>query len=368
VVAEQGVRPGEDRSWFAPPGRSEGGGNKTLNEDRPALVLSGGNALGAYHLGAWRALGAAGLEPGWIAGTSIGAVTAAIIAGNPPERRTVALEQFWSRAATFDGGAALLPATMRAPFQYLQAAASRLLGRASLFTLRAPDLSGQRPGLFDATPMRGLLNELVDFDRLNGGGIRVSILAVDLETGDEVAFDTQRERLSVDHIMASAAFIPDFPAVEIDGRMLVDGGLAANLPLHLVLGDPATGSVPPPACFAVDLFPSQAPLPRSILQGLQRQTDLLFASQSKRTIAHLHDAWGGRAGGCRVFYVGYQALAEEVALKGFDFSHSSLRRRAQQGEDAMARQIEVWRTCPQAAGLQRYRFNSALAALANPRS
>ena len=198
--------------------------------------------------------------------------------------------------------------------------------------------------MFDAGPMRALVSELVDFERLNRGDIRVSVLAVDLETGDEVAFDTARDRLTVDHIMASAAFIPDFPAVEIDGRLLVDGGLSSDLPLHLILGADAA-EMPVGTCFAVDLFPSKAPLPRSVLQGLQRQTDLLFASQSKRSLAHLQRAWKGREAGCQVFYMSYEAVEEEVALKGFDFGEASLRNRARHGEDAMRREVGVWRAC-----------------------
>jgi NTE family protein len=182
--------------------------------------------------------------------------------------------------------------------------------------------------MFGARPMRTLVNDLLDFECLNGSGFRIFVCAVDLETGEEVAFDTNQEWLTVDHIMASAAFIPDFPAVDIDGRLLADGGLSANLPLQLMLGAKEAGALHPSACFAVDLFLLEAPRPRSILQGLQRQTDLSFASQSQRTIAHLQDIWAGCKPGCRVFYMSYQALEEEVALKGFDFGDSSLRRGA----------------------------------------
>src|ERR1700720_4765267 len=63
--------------------------------DRVALVLSGGSALGAYQAGAYAALENSGIRPNWIAGTAIGAINAAIIAGNLPHERTLRLRQFW---------------------------------------------------------------------------------------------------------------------------------------------------------------------------------------------------------------------------------------------------------------------------------
>ena len=61
-----------------------------------ALVLSGGNALGAYHAGAYEQLHQNGIRPDWIVGASIGAVTGAILAGNAPEDRLAKLKQFWA--------------------------------------------------------------------------------------------------------------------------------------------------------------------------------------------------------------------------------------------------------------------------------
>ena len=306
-----------------------------------ALVLSGGNALGAYHSGIWRVLERQGVEPEWIAGTSIGAVTACIIAGNAPGERAQALDAFWARAEAFDGGVSMWPRSVQAPFQYAQALASRIAGRGTLFTSRLPDLTGERPGMFDPSPMRRLIGELVDFDRLNDGPIRVSILALDLENGEEVVFDSRRERLRVDHVMASAAFIPDFPPVEIDGRLLVDGGLSANLPVHLVLQDMLEC---PAVCFAADLFPSSTRNPKGILQAAQRQTDLIFASQSKRTLRHLQERFADRAPGTSVFHIVYNAPEGETALKGFDFSSSTLARRVAAGEHDSAHHLERWRT------------------------
>ena len=62
-----------------------------------ALVLQGGGALGAYQAGVYEALSEAGVEPNWIAGISIGAINAAIIAGNPPDTRVDRLREFWTQ-------------------------------------------------------------------------------------------------------------------------------------------------------------------------------------------------------------------------------------------------------------------------------
>ena len=311
----------------------------------PALVFSGGNALGAYHMGVWAAAEAAGLEPDWVCGASIGALTAALIAGNRPGERAGALARFWKRAAAFDPVAAL-PSSVRAPAQYMQALSARTFGRATLFTLRPPDVTGgdPAPGQFDADQMRRLLAELVDLDCLNSGAMRMSALAVDLATGEEVVFDTRAGRVELDHIMASAALIPDFPPVQVGGRLLVDGGLTANCPVHLVL-DQAWRDGKRVACFAADLFPRAAPLPHGILQAAQRQSDLIFANQTAQVLHARSLAWEGREAGADVFYLSYQGMEQETALKSYDFSSGALGRRRAAGLADMGRAIASWRAC-----------------------
>ena len=309
----------------------------------PVLVLSGGNALGAYQAGVWSALEAAGVTPGWLVGTSIGAVNAAIIAGNLPDRRLPALQRFWNEVAAFDATASL-PQTVRAPAQYAQALSSRLLGRPTLFTLRPPELGGPTPqsSVFSTSPMQRLLAELVDVGRLNSGMPRVSVLSVDLETGEAMVFDTARQSIGLHHIIASAVLIPDFPAVEIDGRLFVDGGFAANLPVHLAL-DEALQSDERMTCFAADVFPLSAAPPAGLLQLAQRQSDLIFASQTERTLQLMTRIWQGRQPGADVFLMRYSATEAETAIKGFDFSAGTLTRRQEAGARDMGRSLELWR-------------------------
>jgi NTE family protein len=147
--------------------------------------------------------------------------------------------------------------------------------------------------------------------------------------------------------MAGAALLPDFPPVEIDGRLLVDGGLVANLPAHLIL-DPALteASTERLTLFALDLFASAAPLPRGLGEASQRLGDLIFAGQSRRTLETWSRIWAGHTPGADVVCIAYQALAAETPLKGFDFSRGSLDRRWQAGKADMWARIETWRATP----------------------
>ena len=157
------------------------------------LALGGGNAIGAYHLGICEKLYDHGIEPGWIVGASIGAVTGAILAGNPPERRLERLHQFWEAAAQPDK---LVPVPQtkqgRVVYNALHAATGMMLGRSSVFRLRYPGLWSLLPwlpndvSLYDHSPLRRTIEELVDFDLLNRAEVRLSILAIDSETAEEV--------------------------------------------------------------------------------------------------------------------------------------------------------------------------------------
>jgi NTE family protein len=64
------------------------------------LLLQGGGALGAYQGGVYEALAEADIHPDWVAGISIGAINAAIIAGNPPNSRVERLRQFWAHVTS----------------------------------------------------------------------------------------------------------------------------------------------------------------------------------------------------------------------------------------------------------------------------
>ncbi len=170
-------------------------------ESRVALVLGGGNALGAYLAGAYETLHERGVRPERIVGASIGAVTGAILAGNPPERRLERLREFWAGAALHTFGAPA-PAGLRGRQAYNGshvALTTALGGRPGLFGHRFPGLWSVLPGmpgdvaLYDHAPLRRTLERLVDFDRLNRADeVRLTVACTDLETGDDVYFDNAR--------------------------------------------------------------------------------------------------------------------------------------------------------------------------------
>ena len=266
----------------------------TQSAGRPlrALVLSGGVALGAFEAGAYAALEAAGsVVPDWLVGASAGAVNAALIAGNPPERRVERLRQFWEAAAsdpmpatTFLLGPPPPAGAWRRAYNEASVLQTLLFGRPGLFRPRlvlAPEV-GEAPALYDLEPLLHHLRELVDFDRLNGGEIRLSVVATDVINGERVVFDTaQGARIGPEHLAASSALLPLFAPLEIEGRLLADGGLASNLALDLVLDEVGAGAL---ECFAVELFAREGSRPRSLAASVARAGDLAFGNQTCRIL------------------------------------------------------------------------------------
>lgn len=266
--------------------RRNGARNRAANPARhvTALVLQGGGALGAYQGGAFESLAAAGNPLDWVAGISIGAINSALIAGNPPERRVERLRAFWDRITAGVPTHAWMgrDAPTRAWANEWAAAWAMAFGLSGFFQPRvvAGAWSGgqNRPSVYDTDPLRATLTELVDFDRLNDGPLRLSVGAVDVASGNFVYFDNRSMRLGPEHIMASGALPPGFPAVPVGGRAYWDGGLVSNTPLRQVLEnlDAEAATV-----FQVDLFSARGPLPRTLAQVTEREKDIRFSSRTR---------------------------------------------------------------------------------------
>jgi NTE family protein len=251
------------------------------------LVLQGGGALGAYQAGVYEALAAADQAPHWVAGISIGAINAALIAGNPPERRVQRLHEFWD---TVTSAYVMLtsplspPAGLRSAMNDASATLGAVFGLPGFFVPRFPAAPFQMPGtagalsLYDTGPLRATLEQLVDFDLLNGGSMRLSVGAVNVRTGNFAYFDTVDRRLDARHIMASGALPPGFPPVEIDGDWYWDGGLVSNTPLQYVLDQPDARCR---LVFQVDLFPAEGPMPTDLMQVAEREKDIRFSSRTR---------------------------------------------------------------------------------------
>lgn len=314
---------------------------------RLALVLSGGNALGSYQAGAYQALHEQGLFPDWIAGASAGAINGALICGNPLDGRVAALRSLWNPGSGADTPWAALARALPENARRTAAAMQTLLtGAPPLFVPRHlfgpwwnPFGNREPASLYDATPLRETIERLADFALINRGEPRLSVTAVDVESGDDVVLDTRTMAIQPDHVRASAALMPVFSPVEVGGRLLADAGISANLPLDVVLSEPGGG---PLVCIAVDLLPLPAPRPRSLGDVLCRTQDLVFATQSRRALA----AWqaifeertkAGDGTSITVLHVAYTAQDNEVSGKGFDFSAASSAQRWQAGYEDMIR-------------------------------
>ncbi|GAP37956.1 ferredoxin reductase [Piscinibacter sakaiensis] len=257
-------------------------------------MLQGGGALGAYQAGVFESLGAAGIEPAWVAGISIGAINAALIAGNPPDRRLARLREFWTLVSGRPGPPAgpwvdALPHPQREALNEASAWQVMLLGVPGFFTPRVPPPAWQPSGtpaaisVYDTAPLRATLERLVDFDRLNDGPMRLSVGAVNVRSGNFAYFDTARQRLDARHVMASGALPPGFAPVEIDGEHWWDGGLVSNTPLQHVLDQPGQR---PRAVFQVDLFPAVGALPRTLPEVSAREKDIRFSSRTRLNTRH----------------------------------------------------------------------------------
>jgi NTE family protein len=207
-------------------------------------------------------------------------------------------------------------------------------------------------GLFDSKPLVATLRRTIDFERLNRSEVPLLVSAVDVERGSIVTFDTRKHPLEPAHFLATTAFTPGFPPVEIGGRCLADPGLISNLPIDALLEPPPRGDL---LCFAVDLFDPRGARPRSLDTGLERAQDLIFAAQSMHAIeartrehrlrhiigklakrvpekqrgqsAARELARHGRDSELTVVLIAYTAQRHEVSAKTLEFSRASVEER-----------------------------------------
>ena len=245
---------------------------------RVSLVLPGGGALGAYQAGAYEALASAGVPVNCIAGTSIGAVNGAIIAGNAPENRVSRLRQFWDRVSSASSSVSV-PGTLREAANIASAAYATAFGVPGFFRPRTPSLPGgsdAEASWYDSSPLKQTLDELIDWDLLNSRHVHFSVGAVNVESGELRYFDTAKDKLDARHIMASGALPPGLPSIEIDGQWWWDGALVSNTPLMHVLTDEQENML----VIEVDLFSPTGEMPQSVAEAVSREKEIRFSSQT----------------------------------------------------------------------------------------
>ncbi len=261
-----------------------------------ALVLQGGGALGAYQAGVYEELFSTRYQPDWIAGVSIGAINAALIAGNPPARRIERLSEFWHLVSSGVGHVATHLSQSpwmdpegsftqpRSAFNQFSAMWSAVLGIPGFYRPRVPPAWFQPDGapgalsIYDTAPLRETLLELIDFDLINSKKVRLSVGAVNVTTGNSEYFDNFERTIGPEHIMASGALPPAFAPVVIDGQAYWDGGIVSNTPLQYVLDSRSDDSL---MAVQVDLFSARGVLPANLSQVQQRQKDILYSSRTR---------------------------------------------------------------------------------------
>jgi len=261
--------------------------------DHEILLLQGGGALGAYHSGVHEGLAELGREPTWVVGVSIGAITAALIAGNPPARRNQRLRAFWERISGYAPND-LPPGfeAFRTAFNRMSAGTVATFGAPGFFTPRMPPpffgFGGgpEATSIYDTEPLRATLEETVDFDLLNSGKTRISLGAVNVRTGQSIYFDSQKMKIDVRHVMASGALPPGFAAVEIDGEHYWDGGIVSNSPLTYVADEKPMATA---LMIQVDLFNAKGEMPVNLNEVLERHKDIQYSSKQRFSIAHIQE-------------------------------------------------------------------------------
>ncbi|MGH6881669.1 patatin-like phospholipase family protein [Hypericibacter sp.] len=351
-----GVKPAATRGW------------RPERCDRVALILQGGGALGAYQAGVYQALHEARIEPDWVSGVSIGAINAAIIAGNLPEQRLDRLRTFWERITerkvwhyTPDGDI----------YRKIRNTVSSLLtissGQPGFFEPRIPGpwfaATGARDAIsyYDSAPLRETLLELVDFKMINNQEIRFAVGAVNVMTGNFMYFDNAKEIIEPEHVMASGALPPALPSIKIGTDYYWDGGIVSNTPLQQLLDEEDSLNT---LAFQVDLFNARGPMPRDIQDVMARQKDIIYSSRTRYNTdvyRRLHK-WKTRLGHALkkvpdellneeekklrdelsdlpeivILQLIYQQKAYEGQAKDYEFSGTSMREHWQSGfEDTM---------------------------------
>ncbi|GLV21601.1 membrane protein [Sphingobium sp. TomMM35A] len=335
-----------------------------------ALLLQGGGALGSFQAGVYQRLDELGIDVSWVAGISIGAVNAAIIAGNPPHRRISRMKKFW---LTVSGG---LPNIVLPEIDHIREAA-HLMAAGAVATFGVPGMFRPRlwPSVlmpegtsgaisfYDSAPLKETLDACVDWDLLNDGPVRLSVGAVDVESGNFAYWDTRgphgRTRIDARHIMASGALPPGLPPVEIDGRHYWDGGIVSNTPLAHVLEHQNDDML----VFQVDLFPAEGPMPRQMTDVYSRAKDIQYSSRTRQvTDQYLRlrrehkaikalldklppdlrddaDALRLRQyldrGSVNIVHLIYRSRAWESGARDFEFSRSTMLDHWSQGRDAV---------------------------------
>ncbi len=247
------------------------------------LVMQGGGSLGAYECGVFKALTRHGIKFDIVAGTSIGAVNAGVVAGSKTGHPEKDLEDFWMYIAE-TVTPAVMPDSLRAA---MSSSFGALYGNPRVFSpvwFGLPNFLYQWRHLYDISALKDTLGRFVDFAKLNSKDApRLIVTCTDVKKGEAVIFDSAKTKIDAGHLAACAGY-PFYGIgwAEKDGRYLWDGALLSNTPLREVIDSS-------PKCdkkvYIVSLFPHvQEKLPENLLDVWHRAKDIMHTDKTDHNI------------------------------------------------------------------------------------
>jgi NTE family protein len=363
-----------------------------------ALLLQGGGALGSYQAGVYQALSEANLQPDWVAGISIGAINSALIAGNPPERRVERLREFWEAVSDTPFSSSFtrsIPYSdeMRHFVNQARAFGVAMFGAPHFFAPRFPHpaLLPSSPvealSYYDTAPLRETLEALVDFDRINAREMRFSVGAVNVQTGNFVAFDNATQVIGPEHVIASGSLPPGFPATAVGSEYFWDGGLVSNTPLQWVLESrPRQDTL----AFQVDLWSARGELPHDLQGAEVRRKEIIYSSRTRAATNHIKKQQRLRMAFaniikqlpeemrqledvkllqaevddkvCNIVHLIYRSRVYEGIAKDYEFSRRTMEEHWQVGYDDAARTLshpEVLEPADRSEGVRTFDFEKS---------
>jgi NTE family protein len=277
-----------------------------------ALLLQGGGALGAYHIGAYQALEEAALHPDWVAGISIGAINAAVIAGNSPDARVQRLTDLWNAISWPEPPVSLAGTMLRTWQNWGSYAAALLAGQPNFFSprlvnpLQPQDLPPDTVSFYDTAPMLATLKRFADFEVINEKHTRLSLGATNVATAELVFFDNHKQTIRPEHVLASGSLPPGFAATPVEGKFYWDGACVSNSPLDTIVDEP---DVPHLVVFMVDLWSPTGRPPTNMGEVTWRAKQIQYASRS----SHQIEATAARVNLRHAMRLAKAAGAQEVA-------------------------------------------------------
>jgi NTE family protein len=249
------------------------------------LVLQGGGSLGAYECGVYKTFDKHGIKFDIVAGTSMGGINAAIIAGSKNDEPVKSLEDFWLNLT--ETATSFLPQNERAQLSSMYVsmwgtpnAFQPIWFMPNLFNL----LYYNRPYLYDVEPLKKTIGDYVDFDKLkNPDRPRLIITSTDIQNGKPSIFDSKYDKINATHVVAGCGYpFYGIAWTEVSGKYLWDGSLLSNTPLAEVIN---ASPVCDKKVYVVDLFPHvQESMPKNMMESWHRARDIMDSDKTEHSV------------------------------------------------------------------------------------